>query len=70
MAWLAVDVYGEYIFERHPYRDTMDFLLHNVSEHFVKLPRGTIKKILGRPLTWQDDPVELKEEQHENRVNY
>ena len=28
----------------------------------IKLPKGTIKKLIGRDLTWEDNPVELKEE--------
>ena len=27
----------------------------------ISLPKGTIKKIIGRDLTWEDEPVELKE---------
>ena len=26
----------------------------------IFLPRGTIKKLIGRELTWKDEPVELK----------
>lgn len=26
----------------------------------IELPRGTIKKILGREITWENEPVELK----------
>lgn len=26
------------------------------------LPKGSINKLIGRNLTWQDEPVELKEE--------
>lgn len=26
----------------------------------IKLPKGTIKKLIGRELTWEDEPVELK----------
>ena len=25
------------------------------------IPRGSIKKLIGRELTWKDEPVELKE---------
>ena len=25
----------------------------------IQLPKGTIKKLLGRELTWEDEPVEL-----------
>lgn len=28
----------------------------------VKLPKGSIAKLIGRTLTWDDEPVELKEE--------
>ena len=28
----------------------------------VKLPEGTIKKLIGRDLTWEDGPIKLKEE--------
>ena len=28
----------------------------------IELPKGTIKKLIGRELTWKDEPVELKEE--------
>ena len=26
----------------------------------VELPKGTIKKLIGRELTWDDEPIELK----------
>lgn len=26
----------------------------------VKLPQGSIKKLINRPLTWDDEPVEIK----------
>lgn len=28
----------------------------------ISLPKGSIKKLIGRDLTWNDEPVELKEE--------
>lgn len=31
-------------------------------EGAVILPKGYIKKLIGRDLTWKDEPVELKEE--------
>ncbi len=27
----------------------------------VDLPKGSIKKLIGRDLTWEDEPVELRE---------
>lgn len=65
MAWLAVDYSGEYISAKKPFRDMFNigyYSFHNDSER-IKLPNGTIKKIIGRDLDWSNEPVELKEEQ-------
>ena len=32
--------------------------LHHYSD--IELPKGTIKKLIGHELTWEDEPVELK----------
>ena len=66
MAWVAVDRIGrEGIFDRKPVRDLNSWTdasyVFNDSE--ICLPRGSIKKLIGRDLTWEDEPVELKEEQ-------
>ena len=29
---------------------------------YVELPKGSIKKLIGRELSWNDEPVELQEE--------
>ena len=29
-------------------------------EGCIVLPKGSIKKLIGRELTWEDEPVELK----------
>ena len=64
-AWLAVDYDGfEYIFASKPIRckgskcwqvdyDRMPF-------DVVCLPKGSIKKLIGRELSFSDKPVELK----------
>lgn len=31
-------------------------------EGAIELPKGTIKKLIGKELFWKDEPVELKEE--------
>lgn len=31
-------------------------------EGSIELPKGSIKKLIGRDLTWKDESVELKEE--------
>ena len=67
MAWVAVDKNGaESIFNNEPSRegdewwDLFDVCSDNWSE--IALPKGSIKKLIGRDLTWEDNPVELKEE--------
>ena len=76
MAWVAVDKYNkECIFQNKPKRNE-DFWEDAIYESFdgqggelvfhhfsdIYLPKGTIKKLIGRDLTWSDKPVELKEE--------
>ena len=34
--------------------------------HWMYLPKGTIKKIIGKELTWDDEPVKIEEEQNDN----
>lgn len=29
-------------------------------DYAISLPNGTIEKLIGRKLTWEDEPVELK----------
>lgn len=33
-------------------------------EGAIELPKGTIKKLIGRDLSWKDDAVELKDGQN------
>ena len=57
MAWLAVDKDGdEYVYDSEPLRD--DTLFTNYGK-YVELPKGSIKKLIGKPLTWDDEPVEI-----------
>ena len=63
MAWVAVDENDfEYVFNHKPIRENLYF--DNDESYYdsvcVKLPQGTIKKLIGRELTWNDEPVELK----------
>ncbi len=61
MAYLAVSKgCYEYIFEVKPFRtlgDTWD-----VVQPFsgFRIPKGSIKKLIGRELSWSDEPIELK----------
>ena len=57
MAWVAVDKNKrEFIYNTKPRR------YGNYCWHidYDELPNGTIEKFIGRNLTWEDEPVELK----------
>lgn len=64
MAWLAVDYSGEFISDKKPFRDMFNIGYYGFisDSKVVKLPKGTIKKLIGKDLTWEDEPVELEEE--------
>ena len=68
MAWLAVHENGkEGIFTNKPVRKEynwwdMVYIDYTSFDSEISLPIGTIKKLIGRNLTWKDEPVELKEE--------
>lgn len=66
MAWVAVDKNRtEIIFADKPGRiyDEVEDCAYwdTISGICVILPKGSIKKLIGRELTWEDNPVELKE---------
>jgi len=68
MPWLAVDKFtgdkkGEYIFDSIPIRGSCFW---NPPDYIdagsvIELPKGTIKHLIGRDLTWEDEPVEFTE---------
>lgn len=58
--WLAVDKSkSEYLYDYIPSRSKKwnVWETQNSDEHMIKLPKGTIKKIIGRKLTWADEAV-------------
>lgn len=60
MAWVAVDYDGtEWIYSAQPFRSEIRF---RTNSECVELPHGSIKKLIGRELSWNDEPVELKED--------
>lgn len=69
MAWVAVDMFGcERVYEQKPRRfancawvPTRCSYADRLND-FVTIPNGSIKKLIGRELSWKDEPVELKEE--------
>lgn len=60
MAWLAVNRNGdETIFSICPTRYSGAFLCGIYPS--VYLPKGSIHKLIGRTLTWEDEPVEIED---------
>lgn len=69
MAWVATDKNGEeYLYEEKPSRGYGCIWKATFREDkdrnsdFIELPKGSIKKLIGRELSWNDETVELKEE--------
>jgi len=58
MAWLAVDKDGAEIMPHYsPIKVSSGYM-----KPFITLPKGTIFRLIGRELTWEDEPVKLTEE--------
>lgn len=65
MAWVAVTKQGrEFISMCKPIRvtDEDNYYGWKDTSYEISLYSGSIKKLLGRELSWEDEPVELKEE--------
>lgn len=74
MAWVCVGFSDEeLVFFNKPHRRISKNVFHfdetDIFEHewiddkycgCINLPKGSIKKLIGKKLTWEDDPVELK----------
>ena len=61
MAFLALDADGtEWIFALKPIREDGEWVNWDAPDNVVGLPDGSIAKLIGRELTWSDEPVELE----------
>ena len=64
-SYVAVDKNGqECIYEGYPERDNKLGAWFPVNDPvndpcYIELPDGSIEKLIGRKLTWEDDAVEL-----------
>ena len=62
-AWVCANSFGmELMFASKPHKVDDSWRDNNGCCKCLELPKGTIKKIIGRELSWSDEPVELKEE--------
>lgn len=62
MAWLCVDDDGtECKSDIKPERSTSYYWLVPTGGVFENLEEGSIERLIGRELTWEDEPVEFTE---------
>ena len=68
MSWLAVDKSNqEYVYKSRPTRCELEDLGFGETGEWASdrchlwLPNGSIKRLIGRELTWEDEPVEFTE---------
>lgn len=61
MAWFAVDKDGtECVFESKPIRERNQWIVREEDFNWVVLPSGSIEKLIGIKLEWDEEPVEVK----------
>ncbi len=63
MAFVAKDKDGsEWIFAYPPYKVTSVGIWQSnsaIDDSYIELPTGSIARLIGRDLKWEDEPVEL-----------
>jgi len=61
MAWLAVDPdNSEFIYYDCPQRSFVGkFHCWGSEDETIELPIGSIEKLIGKKLTWEDEPEEI-----------
>ena len=68
--WLCADLSGEHVFKSKPIRwkdkpgnlKEMELWVSKIpDEESLNLPKGSIERLIGKNLTWLDDPLELNE---------
>ena len=61
MVWVAVDYNKtECIFTMKPSRSPYKTWIVTVYGNYIKLPKGSIEKLIGKKLTWSDEPVKIE----------
>lgn len=62
-AWVCVNSFGmELMFASKPHKVDGSWRDNNGCCKCLELPKGSIKKLIGRELSFTDEPVELKED--------
>lgn len=62
MAWVTVTYDGVEVISSERPTKLFRMLFGKPKNRMIALPKGSIKKLIGRKLKWEDEPVELKEE--------
>lgn len=63
MTWVCVNYIGmEFVFDSEPHRIDFGWRDDKGGCRCLMLPKGSIKKLIGRELSFYSDPVELREE--------
>jgi len=62
MAYLCVDRRGEFIADEKPEKGFYEWCgwedLYS-KRTLISIPKGTIKKLIGKEMTWEDEPYEM-----------
>lgn len=65
MAYICVDMESEYIADNIPERTFFEWSpwedVYGNSCTLIPLPKGTIKKLIGKEMTWKDEPICLEQ---------
>lgn len=64
MAWVTVSYEGVEVISSLRPTKLFRRLLGNHKNQMIALPKGSIKKLIGRDLTWEDSSVELEGDSH------
>lgn len=59
MAWLAVDKDGIEVIADSPLERYGNDCWVSTGLNLIHLPKGSIKKLIGRDMGWEDEPVEI-----------
>ena len=70
MAYLCVDKRGEFIADEYPEKSFYEWRgwrdVYGESCTLIPLPKGTIKKLIGKEMSWEDEPICLEDFMYHN----
>lgn len=70
MAYICVDKRGEFIADEYPEKGFYEWKgwrdVYGESCTLIPLPTGTIKKLIGKEMTWEDEPICLEDFMYHN----